>query len=399
MLHLAMVALITLLTLNSAVFQAGGLVVIVVEIFRRNFLASMVPVIVNAILNEHQLVIDIVSFVQKGDFHRSRLGEKQRGKILAGWVTRKMRSIAQYSIRDPNGQDAQMISEEPGPSRVSMSGSMLGMGRPGPASLRAGSTRAPSLLGMTATMNSLSLAQQQQQQQQPYQPSTSPSQPGQQPGGYYQQQIIPESAASGQNQGVELHDPSDRTPTDNRHSFLPDLRLQEAGPTDYSPIDRAGPFNADESGAHQPINYQNAYHPQQQQYRSMSSGSGLSGPVPDVLRPGPADERNSSGTWNSREFYNDGGYDNASQSQQQQQQQQTWTMDSQHSQGYGNVPDNEMSRYVSNGSYDSKEGGGGGLRVANRDSSESESADEGWRRDVLAQMNFAGGPGGAGHAQ
>ena len=401
MLYLAIVDLVILLTLHSAVFQAGGLVVIVVEIFRRNFLASMVPVIVNAILNEHQLVIDIVSFVQKGDFHRSRLGEKQRGKILAGWVTRKMRSIAQYSIRDPNGQDTQMISEEPGPSRVSMSGSMLGMGRPGPASLRAGSTRAPSLLGMTATMNSLSLAQ---QQQQPYQPSTSPSQPGQQPGGYYQQQIIPENAA---NQGVELHDPSDRTPTDNRHSFLPDLRLQEAGPMDYSPIDRAGPFNPDESGAHQPINYQNAYHPQQQQYHSMSSGSGLSGPVPDVLRPGPADEHNSSGTWNSREFYNDGGYDNAAQSQQQQQ--QTWTMDSQHSQGYGNAQDNEMSRYVSNGSYDSREGGGGGgyggggggggLRVANRDSSESESADEGWRRDILAQMNFAGGPGGAGHGQ
>jgi hypothetical protein len=49
--------------LCSAVFQAGGLVVVVVEIFRRNFLASMVPVIVNAILNEHQLVVDIVAFV------------------------------------------------------------------------------------------------------------------------------------------------------------------------------------------------------------------------------------------------------------------------------------------------------------------------------------------------
>lgn len=144
-----------LLILYSAVFQAGGLVVVVVEIFRRNFLASMVPVIVNAILNEHQLVIDIVSFVQKGDFHRSRLGEKQRGKILAGWVTRKMRTIAQYSIRDPNGQDSQMmITEEPGP-RASMTGSMLGrMG--GPASIKAGSTRAPSLMGMTATMNNLS---------------------------------------------------------------------------------------------------------------------------------------------------------------------------------------------------------------------------------------------------
>jgi hypothetical protein len=385
-------------------------VVIVVEIFRRNFLASMVPVIVNAILNEHQLVIDIVSFVQKGDFHRSRLGEKQRGKILAGWVTRKMRSIAQYSIRDPNGSDAQMISEEPGAGRASMSGSMMGMGRTGPASLKASSTRAPSLLGMTATMNSLSLSQQQQQ----FSPSPGMvPQPGQQPG--YYPQSIPENAPPSQYQGVELHDPSDRTPTDNRHSFLPNLQLQDGGAMDYSPVDRAGPFN-DTRHQHQPGNYQNAYHPQQQQYES--SGSGLSGHAPEVVRPGPSDEGYNVGTWNTRDFYSDStpysAYENTSpdpnmqqQHQQQQNQQQTWTMESQHGQGYNGgygAGGEEVTRYASHGSYDSRTGGndgggGGGLRVANRDSTESESADEGWKRDVLAQMNFAGGPGGGSHAQ
>lgn len=60
------------------------------------------PVIVNAILNEHQIIVDIVAFVGKGDFPRSRLGEKQRGKILAGWVSRKMRTIAQFSIKGGN---------------------------------------------------------------------------------------------------------------------------------------------------------------------------------------------------------------------------------------------------------------------------------------------------------
>lgn len=45
-------------------------------------------------------MVDIVAFVQRGDFPRSRLGEKQRGKILAGWVSRKMRTIAQFAIRD-----------------------------------------------------------------------------------------------------------------------------------------------------------------------------------------------------------------------------------------------------------------------------------------------------------
>ncbi|CAA9960775.1 acetyl-CoA synthetase protein [Pyrenophora teres f. maculata] len=385
---------------GCAVFQAGGLVVVVVEIFRRNFLASMVPVIVNAILNEHQLVIDIVSFVQKGDFHRSRLGEKQRGKILAGWVRRKMRSIAQYSIRDPNGSDAHMISEEPGAGRASM-GSMMGMSRMGPSSLKASSTRAPSLLGMTATMNSLSLSQHQQQQQNMTPP------PGQQP--LYHGQSIPENASPGQNHGIELHDPSDRTPTDNRHSFLPDLRIHQAGPTDYLPIDHAGPFS-DESGAHEPGNYQNTYHPQQQQqqqqhYHSNSMGGG-DGPVPDVLRPGPADEHNNSGTWNTRDFYTDSSPYHSN--DQNQQQQQAWTMDSQHSQGYNGGyarggGEQGLERYVSNGSFDSRDkggygggGGGGGLRVANRNSTESESADEGWRRDVLAQMNFAGGQQGQG---
>lgn len=57
----------------------------------------------NAILNEHQIVVDIVAFVNKGDFPRSRLGEKQRGKILGSWVTRKMRTMAQFGIRDAEG--------------------------------------------------------------------------------------------------------------------------------------------------------------------------------------------------------------------------------------------------------------------------------------------------------
>jgi hypothetical protein len=87
---------------DSAIFQAGGLIVVLVEVGRKSYLASIVPVIVNCILNEHQIVVDIVAFVNRGDFPRSRLGEKQRGKILASWVTRKMRTMAQFGIRDPD---------------------------------------------------------------------------------------------------------------------------------------------------------------------------------------------------------------------------------------------------------------------------------------------------------
>lgn len=87
-------------------FQAGGLVVVLVEVNRKPYLASIVPVIVNTILNEHQIIVDIVAFVNKGDFPRSRLGEKQRGKILAGWVTRKLRTMAQFAIRDLDAEAA-----------------------------------------------------------------------------------------------------------------------------------------------------------------------------------------------------------------------------------------------------------------------------------------------------
>ncbi|KAL4909801.1 hypothetical protein BDW74DRAFT_143768 [Aspergillus multicolor] len=88
---------------GCAVFQAGGMIVVVVEVTRKAYLASLVPVIVNAVLNEHQVVADIVAFVSYGDFPRSRLGEKQRGKVLASWVTRKLRTIAQFSIREMEG--------------------------------------------------------------------------------------------------------------------------------------------------------------------------------------------------------------------------------------------------------------------------------------------------------
>lgn len=83
---------------GTAVFQAGGLNVIVVECLKTNFLASLVPVIVNTVLNEHQFVIDIVAFVGKGNFPRSRLNEKQRGKILASWVTKRLNVTGIYGV-------------------------------------------------------------------------------------------------------------------------------------------------------------------------------------------------------------------------------------------------------------------------------------------------------------
>lgn len=101
---------------------------VLVEVTRKSYLASLVPVIVNAILNDHQIVVDIVAFVAQGDFPRSRLGEKQRGKILGSWVTRKMRTIAQFSIRDADGGDTQSGESHGRYIRRSKTGSIEGSG-------------------------------------------------------------------------------------------------------------------------------------------------------------------------------------------------------------------------------------------------------------------------------
>jgi hypothetical protein len=118
---------------GCAVFQAGGLVVILVEVYRKAYLASIVPVIVDAVLNEHQLVVDIVAFVGQGDFPRSRLGEKQRGRILASWVTRKLRTIAQFGIRDPEAPGSD-ITEVPEP-RSRGGASVVSKGAKGPGDM------------------------------------------------------------------------------------------------------------------------------------------------------------------------------------------------------------------------------------------------------------------------
>jgi hypothetical protein len=119
-------------------------VVILVEVSRKAYLASIVPVIVNSILNEHQIVIDIVAFVNKGDFPRSRLGEKQRGKILAGWVTRKMRTVAQFAIRDMEAGAMDAHDGSVDAHRASV-GSMRSSGVPGASSLR-NMSNAPQIL-------------------------------------------------------------------------------------------------------------------------------------------------------------------------------------------------------------------------------------------------------------
>ncbi|PVH91793.1 acyl CoA ligase-like protein [Periconia macrospinosa] len=379
---------------GCAVFQAGGLVVVVVEIHRRNFLASMVPVIVNAVLNEHQLVIDIVAFVIRGDFHRSRLGEKQRGKILAGWVTRKMRTIAQYSIRDIHGfgfpgQEGQIAEEPQGRMSMSLSGTSSTLRNStsgGPGSIKGGSMRASSL-GVAAAMNNLSI------------------QTGQQhPGNHPQNFGPPISELPSQNYppsipelGADSIRSGDDTPTEPKRDFPASAQPGASNfnnSVDYSPLDSAGVFY----DSPVPISAEGGNnHPHHQQY----GATGLStSPLPNILRPGPPADRPPpepqyaskpaltphdqgpdprAGTF---DFGLDGPSSPPRQQQQQQQQRETTRF------SYELERDGQQHGLRGGG------GGGGGLRVANASASESESeTDAEWRQDALMSMNFAGGDG------
>lgn len=353
----------------SAVFQAGGLVVVVVEIFRRNFLASMVPVIVNAVLNEHQLVIDIVAFVIKGDFHRSRLGEKQRGKILAGWVTRKMRTIAQYSIRDPNGSDNQ-IHEEP-VGRTSTSTFMRN-------SVGPGSTKSPSLhgagstLGMTAQMNNMHM--QMSAQELPAQ-SHSAAAPAETLGhATSYQPSVPDMGPV----PVELRDGNDITPTDQRMQFL--AHPEEMGAVDYLPIDRSSVFDdSSVAGYGQYYNYQQQQQqPQEQQAQEQQEQwqqqqqqqyGAPTAPLPSALRAGPMENE---GHAPQQTFYSYQRQDDG---------------DEQQGQSRWQSQDDEYGYDGGGGHSGGGEGGrGGGLRVANRDSSES---NDSWAKDALLYIREA----------
>lgn len=200
--------------------------VVLVEVVRKAYLASIVPVIVNAILNEHQLIVDIIAFVSKGDFPRSRLGEKQRGKILASWVTRKMRTIAQFGIRDADAADSQITEVAEPRSRV---GSVVGKG----SSLRNVETIDARPINGRDT---------QQQHQEPLMHDYSIIPPGvsEMPAAHYESSIV-ESPPLAIN---EVEDTSE-TPVDssNRHSYFNfenSAYNQSQRPTDPPPLELPG---------------------------------------------------------------------------------------------------------------------------------------------------------------
>jgi hypothetical protein len=230
----------------SAVFQAGGLVVVLVEVDRKNFLASIVPVIVNSVLNSHHFIVDIVAFVSKGDFPRSRLGEKQRGKILASWVTRKMRTIAQFAIRDDRDDEVPgaKLRTSVGPRGSTSSATLYSLnGQQGPSGMKA----QPQQHGRSLSNDFSGL-------------NFSDSAPGphhslQQPQNEFHAELpaaYPTTSMLTELPEQTIEDMTDATPTASRRtSDNATIRVHELsagfdGTADYSPIDPRGPF-ADEA--------------------------------------------------------------------------------------------------------------------------------------------------------
>lgn len=184
------------------------------------------PVILNAVLNEHQLVLDIVAFVAFGDFPRSRLGEKQRGKILASWVSRKMRTIAQFSIRDP---DAEGSVSTIGPDDMMGRRGSGQSGRAGTGSIRQGG----SALRHMESLTNMPVTEEPGHHEPPL--SVDPTRPS-----------VPERSTSR----------NDATPTnENPHPF--DLNTT----VDYSPVEPLA-YDSPEMLAHKPSAGGGGYHMQ-----------------------------------------------------------------------------------------------------------------------------------------
>ncbi|OBA19964.1 acetyl-CoA synthetase-like protein [Metschnikowia bicuspidata var. bicuspidata NRRL YB-4993] len=71
---------------GSCIFKCSDYTIVVCEARRSKSLAALVPIIVNTVFSKHHLIVDIVAFIKRGEFPISRLGTKQRARIVDAWV-------------------------------------------------------------------------------------------------------------------------------------------------------------------------------------------------------------------------------------------------------------------------------------------------------------------------
>lgn len=96
---------------GSCVFKCSDYTIVVCESTRRQNLASLVPIIVNTVLSKHHLIVDVIAFMKKGEFPISRLGTKQRARIVDAWVQGVLPVSASYGVNYGENSLIQLVKE------------------------------------------------------------------------------------------------------------------------------------------------------------------------------------------------------------------------------------------------------------------------------------------------
>lgn len=96
---------------GSCIFKCADYTIVVCESKRSRNFASLVPIIVNTVLSKHHLIVDIVAFIKKGEFPISRLGTKQRARIIDAWVHGVIPITALYGVNYGENSIIKLVKE------------------------------------------------------------------------------------------------------------------------------------------------------------------------------------------------------------------------------------------------------------------------------------------------
>ncbi len=87
---------------GCVVFQANGEVVCVVEVRGSEGILNLIPNVINSILEEHEFIINVIVFIGPGTLPKSRLGEKQRAKVMNSWLSGNLTTLHVHYVKPPS---------------------------------------------------------------------------------------------------------------------------------------------------------------------------------------------------------------------------------------------------------------------------------------------------------
>lgn len=96
---------------GSCIFKCSDYVIVVCEATRSRNLPSLVPSITNTVFSKHHIFVDIVAFIKRGEFPISRLGTKQRARIVDAWVQGIIPLTVLYGVNYGENSMIKLIKE------------------------------------------------------------------------------------------------------------------------------------------------------------------------------------------------------------------------------------------------------------------------------------------------